>query len=149
MTDELTTDLATISQLRVISRSSTSQFTGAHRPPLQRLQKCLTLMQWLKYRSGAPATKYRISAQLIDARADPHLWAKSFERDSRDVLALESELPPLRPASILNVQLTPLEQARLTSVPSVNPEAYDRDGRVAIFSIRAERRKFKEGDHSI
>jgi tetratricopeptide (TPR) repeat protein len=61
---------------------------------------------------------------LIDARADRHLWAKSFERDSHDVLALQSELASAI-ASEINVQLTPSEQVRLTSAPSVNPEAYD------------------------
>jgi len=68
--------------------------------------------------------KVRITAQLIDARADRHLWAKSFERDSRDVLALQNELASAI-ASEIDVQLTPGEQARLTSARSVNPEAYD------------------------
>ena len=66
----------------------------------------------------------RITAQLIDAPADKHLWAKSYERDSRDVLALQDELASAI-AREINVQLTPSEQARLTSAPTVNPEAHD------------------------
>ena len=124
MTDELTTDLATISQLRVISRSSTSQFTGAHRPPAPEIAKILNVDAVVEGSVRRSGDKVRISAQLIDARADRHLWAKSFERDSRNVLALQSELASAI-ASEINVQLTPGEQARLTSVPSVNPEAYD------------------------
>jgi hypothetical protein len=54
----------------------------------------------------------RITAQLIDASADKHLWAKSFERTSRDVLALQDELAAAI-AREINVQLTPQEQVRL------------------------------------
>ena len=68
--------------------------------------------------------KVRITAQLIDAPADKHLWAKSYERDSRDVLALQDELASAI-AREINVQLTPGEQARLASAPTVNPEAHD------------------------
>ena len=68
--------------------------------------------------------KVRITAQLIDARADKHLWAKSFERNSRDVLALQDELASAIAAEI-NVQLTPSEQSRLASARIVNPEAHD------------------------
>jgi len=124
MTDELTTDLATISQLRVISRSSTTQFTGPKRPSTPEIAKILNVDAVVEGSVRRAGDKVRISAQLIDARADRHLWAKSFERDSRDVLALQSELAAAI-ASEIKVQLTPSEQARLTSAPSVNPEAYD------------------------
>jgi len=66
----------------------------------------------------------RITAQLIDARADKHLWASSFERHSRDVLALQNELASAI-AREIHVQLTPSEQSRLAATPSVNPNAYD------------------------
>ncbi len=124
MTDELTTDLATISQLRVISRSSTTQFTGAQRPPTPEIAKMLNVDAVVEGSVRRSGDKVRITAQLIDARADRHLWAKSFERDSRDVLALQSELASAI-AGEINVRLTPGEQARLTSAQSVNPEAHD------------------------
>src|SRR4029077_14379877 len=66
----------------------------------------------------------RITAQLIDARADKHLWAKSFERNSRDVLALQGELASAI-AREIDVQLTPTEQSRLAAAPVVNPEGHD------------------------
>jgi len=124
MTDELTTDLATISQLRVISRGSVMQFTGAHRPPTPEIAKALNVdavVEGSVLRSG---DKVRITAQLIDARADKHLWAKSFERNSRDVLALQDELARAI-ASEIDVQLTPTEQSRLTTAPKVDPAAHD------------------------
>lgn len=124
MTDELTTDLATISQLRVISRSSTTQFAGAQRPPTPEIARMLNVdavVEGSVLRSG---DKVRITAQLIDARADRHLWAKSFERNSRDVLTLQDELASAI-AREINVQLTPSEKSRLTTARAVNPEAHD------------------------
>jgi TolB-like protein/Tfp pilus assembly protein PilF len=124
MTDELTADLARISQLRVISRGSAMQFKGERRPPTPEIAKALdvdALVEGSVLRSG---DKVRITAQLIDARADRHLWAKSFEGQSKDVLALQSELASAI-AGEIHVQLTPAERSRLGSAVSVNPEAYD------------------------
>jgi TolB-like protein/Flp pilus assembly protein TadD len=124
MTDELTTDLATISRLRVISRSSTTQFTGAQRPPTPEIAKMLNVDAVVEGSVRRSGDKVRITAQLIDARADRHLWAKSFERDSRDILALQSELASAI-AGEINVQLTPGEKYRLTNAPKVDPAAHD------------------------
>jgi TolB-like protein len=124
MTDELTADLATISQLRVISRGSAMQFKGRQRPPTPEISKKLNvdaIVEGSVLRSG---DKVRITAQLIDARSDRHLWAKSFERSSRDVLALQDELASAI-AREIHVQLTPDERSRLSQARSVNPEAYD------------------------
>jgi TolB-like protein/class 3 adenylate cyclase/Flp pilus assembly protein TadD len=124
MTDELTSDLATISQLRVISRSSTTQFAGAQRPPTPEIARLLNVDAVVEGSVRRSGDKVRITAQLIDARADRHLWAKSFERDSRDVLTLQDELASAI-ASEINVQLKPSEKSRLADARVVNPEAYD------------------------
>jgi TolB-like protein len=124
MTDELTTDLATISALRVVSRGSVMQYKGAHRPPTPQIAKALNVdvvVEGSVMRSG---DKVRISAQLIDASADKHLWARNYERDSRDVLALQDELA-LAIARQINIELTPQEQARLSNARPVNPQAHD------------------------
>ncbi|MGH8122120.1 MAG: adenylate/guanylate cyclase domain-containing protein, partial [Rudaea sp.] len=124
MTDELTTDLAIISQLRVISRGSTMQFKGAQRPPTPDIAKALNVDAVVEGSVLRVGDKVRITAQLIDARADKHLWAKSFERNSRDVLALQDELASAI-AREINVQLTPAELSRLTRAPVVDPAAHD------------------------
>jgi eukaryotic-like serine/threonine-protein kinase len=124
MTDELTAQLATISQLRVISRGSAMQFKGEHRPPTPEIARTLdvdAIVEGSVLRSGE---RVRITAQLIDARADRHLWARSFERSSRDVLALQDELASAI-AREIHVQLSPAEQSRLARAAPVNPEAYD------------------------
>ncbi|MGH9365990.1 MAG: protein kinase domain-containing protein [Thermoanaerobaculia bacterium] len=124
MTDELTADLATISQLRVISRGSATQFKGKNRPPAPEIARLLNVDAIVEGSVLRAGDKVRITAQLIDARADKHLWARSFERNSRDVLALQDELASAI-AREIHVRLTPAEQSRLTRAGSVNPEAYD------------------------
>jgi serine/threonine-protein kinase len=124
MTDELTSDLATISQLRVTSRGSAMQFKGKNRPPTPEIAKTLNvdaIVEGSVVRSG---DRVRITAQLIDARADKHLWSQTFERKSGDVLALQAELASAI-ANAINVQLTPGEQSRLASAPSIDPAAHD------------------------
>jgi len=124
MTDELTSDLATISQLRVISRDSAMQFQGKHRPPTPEIAKALNVDAALEGSVRRSGDRVRITAELIDAKPDKNLWSKSFERNSHDVLALQDELASAI-AGEINVQLTPGEQSRLASAPSVNPEAHD------------------------
>jgi TolB-like protein/Flp pilus assembly protein TadD/predicted Ser/Thr protein kinase len=124
MTDELTADLATISQLRVISRGSVMQFKGARRPPTPELARLLNVDAIVEGSVRRSGNTVRVTAQLIDARADKHLWARTFERHSSDVLALQDDLASAI-AREIHVQLTPTEQSRLAAAPRVNPEAYD------------------------
>jgi TolB-like protein len=91
MTDMLITDLAKISALQVISRSSVMQYKGDHRRPPPEIAKALnidTVLEGSVLRIG----EVRITVQLIDVPADNHLWAESYERNSSDVLAMQDEL---------------------------------------------------------
>jgi adenylate cyclase len=124
MTDELITDLAKISGLRVISRTSVMKFKGEHREQLPEIAKALnvnTIVEGSVLRVG---DKVRITAQLIDASTDKHLWADSYERDTRDVLTLQDEVASTI-AEQIDVELTPNEQARFASARPVNPQAYE------------------------
>jgi len=124
MTDELTADLASISQLRVTSRGSAMQFQGRNRPATPEIAKALDVDAVIEGSVTRTGDRVRITVQLIDARADEHLWAKSFERSSSDVLALQAALAGAI-ANEINVQLTPSEQTRLAAVSSVDPAAHD------------------------
>jgi TolB-like protein/Tfp pilus assembly protein PilF len=124
MTDELTSSLARISQLRVISRGSAMQFQGAKRPPTPQIAKTLdvdAIVEGSVQRSG---DRVKINAQLVDARADRHLWARTFEKSSKDVLSMQEELASAI-AKEIDVQLTPTEKTRLSRSTAVDPEAYD------------------------
>lgn len=123
MTEALITELAQLTGLRVVSRTSAMQFRSMERP-LPDLVKNLgvdMVVEGSVLRSG---DRIRITAQLIDAQTDTHLWAKSYERDLRDILALQRELAGAI-AQEIKVQLTPSEQARLSTAPPVNPRAYE------------------------
>jgi serine/threonine-protein kinase len=124
MTDELTTDLASISSLRVISRNSATQFKGKSRPSTPEIAKALNVDAIVEGSVQRVGDKVHINAQLIDARLDRHIWSDKFDRSSSDVFALQAELASAI-AGAINVALTPVEKSRLASSKSVNPEAHD------------------------
>jgi TolB-like protein/DNA-binding winged helix-turn-helix (wHTH) protein/Tfp pilus assembly protein PilF len=123
MTDELTTRLSNISALRVISRTSVMHYKGTKKtiPEIARELNVDAVLEGSVLRSG---DKVRISSQLIQASTDKHLWAESYERDLRDVLALQGEVAGAV-AEHVRAKLTPQERASLASSPTVNPEAYE------------------------
>jgi TolB-like protein/DNA-binding winged helix-turn-helix (wHTH) protein/Tfp pilus assembly protein PilF len=123
MTDELTTELGQISQLRVISRTSAMAYKGARRPLPQIAQELNVdaVLEGTVLRSG---NKVRITAQLIGASADKQLWGRSYEVELRDILALQNEVARSI-AGEIRIELTPHEQAALKNVDPVNPEAYE------------------------
>jgi eukaryotic-like serine/threonine-protein kinase len=123
MTDELITDLAQIKALRVISRTSVMLYKGAHKslPDIARELNVDAVLEGTVLRSGS---RVRITAQLIYAPTDQHLWAESYERDVRDVLALQREVAKAVVEEI-RVSITPEEQVRLSGAPPVNSEAYE------------------------
>src|SRR5262249_36685315 len=123
MTEELTTDLAQIAALRVTSRTSATQAKESKRP-LRELARVLNVDAVVEGSVARAGDRVRVTAQLIEARTDRHLWAKSYERDSHDVLALQDELAR-DIASEIRVTLTPTEHARLAATHAIDPEAYD------------------------
>ncbi len=123
MTDELITDLAQISALRVISRTSVMLYKGA-RKPLPQIARELNVdavVEGTVLRSGK---QVRITAQLIQAPADKHLWAQSYEGGVHDTLALQKKVARAI-AEQIRIKLTPQEEAVLGNVKVVNPEAYE------------------------
>jgi TolB-like protein/Flp pilus assembly protein TadD len=123
MTDALITDLAKIHALRVISRNSIMQYKG-NRKPMPQIARELNvdaIVEGTVMRSG---DQVRITAQLIEARKDRHLWAETYERDMRDILALQDEVANAI-ASEVRITLTPQERIHLASARPVNPQAHD------------------------
>jgi len=123
MTDELITDLAQISALRVISRTSVMAYKGA-RKPLPQIARELNVdavVEGTVLRSG---DQVRITAQLIEASTDKHLWSQSYEGELRDTLALQNKVARAI-ADQIRINLTPQEQAALKDVKVVNPQAYE------------------------
>ncbi|HEY1676328.1 MAG TPA: winged helix-turn-helix domain-containing protein [Candidatus Sulfotelmatobacter sp.] len=123
MTDELITDLAKVSSLRVISRTSVMRYKGAKKslPEIARELNVDGIIEGSVTRSGQ---RIRITAQLLYGPTDKHIWAETYERDLGDVLSLQSDVAQAI-AQQVRVQLTPQTRASLKAARPVNPEAYD------------------------
>src|SRR5438552_6832018 len=123
LTEALITTLAKIGELRVVSRTSAMLYKGV-RKPLREIARELevdAIVEGTVLRAGR---RVRVTAQLIDAPKETHLWAESYERDLRDVLALQSEVAQAI-AREIRVKLTAIDQARVAEVHPVQPDAYE------------------------
>ncbi len=123
MTDELISDLGQISALRVISRTSVMVYKHA-RKPLPQIARELNVDAVVEGTVLHSGHQVRITAQLIEASSDKHLWSQSYEGDLRDTLALQNKVARAI-ADEIRINLNPQEQAALDSVKIVNPEAYE------------------------
>ncbi len=119
MTDELISDLGQISALRVISRTSVMAYKHTRKPLTQigRELNVDAVVEGTVLRSG---DQVRITAQLIEASADKHLWSQSYQGELRDTLALQSKVARAI-ADQIRINLNPWEQAALENVKVVNP----------------------------
>lgn len=118
MTDELTTELAQVGNLRVISRTSAMSYKSTKKtlPQIARELNVDAVLEGSVVRSGE---RVRITAQLIQAQGDRHIWAHSYERDLRNVLALQGEIARDIVGEVrANLRATP-------SARQVNPESYE------------------------
>jgi len=123
MTEELIADLGQVSASRVISRTSTMTYKGTPKtlPQIAGELGVDTVVEGSVLRQG---NQVRITAQLIDARTDHHLWAGSYVRNLNDVLTLQGEVAQTI-ADQIRIAVTPEEQARLARPRTVDPEAQE------------------------
>src|SRR5437667_1419850 len=121
--DEILTKLAGIGDLKVISRKSTAKYksTPEDLKTVARELSVATVLEGSVQRAG---DRVRVNVQLLDARADTHLWAKSYDRDLKDVFAVESEVAQ-EIADALRAKLSPSQSDALATAPTHDPEAYD------------------------
>jgi len=123
MTEALIADLAQIGAIRVISRTSVMQYKGT-RKPLPNIARELNVDAVVEGSVLRSEGRVRITAQLIQVGPERHLWAKSYERDLRDILTLQSEVARAI-ADEIRIKLTSKEESRLAGARAVNPEAHD------------------------
>jgi serine/threonine-protein kinase len=123
MTEALIAELSQIEALRVISRTSVMRYKGA-RKPLPEIGRELSVDAIIEGSVLHVGNRVRITAQLIETATDRHLWAKSYERDLQDILALQSEIARAIVREI-KIAVTPEEETRLARIRTVNPEAYE------------------------
>jgi TolB-like protein/predicted Zn-dependent protease len=123
MTDELIASLAQIKAVKVISFTSVMHYKGTNEtlPQIAKELGADGIVEASVMRSG---NRVRLTAQLIDARQDRHLWASNYERDMTDVLAVQSDVVQAI-ATEIRVQVTPQEGERLKTTRQVDAEVYD------------------------
>src|ERR1700731_1324291 len=121
--DEILTKLAGIADLKVISRTSTAKYKSKPED-LKTVSQQLGVANVLEGSVQKAADKVRVNVQLIDARVDSHLWAKTYDRDIKDVFTVESEVAQ-EIADSLQAKLSPAEANTLATAPTKDTTAYD------------------------
>ena len=121
--DEILTKLASVADLKVISRTSTAKYKSKPED-LKTVSQQLGVATVLEGSVQKANDKVRVNVQLIDARADSHLWAKTYDRDIKDVFTVESEVAQ-EIADSLQAKLSPAEATKLATAPTKDTVAYD------------------------
>ncbi len=123
MTEALITGLAKIGALKVISRTSVMRYKGSDKP-LPEIARELNVDAILEGSVLRAAGQVRITAQLIHAASDTHLWAESYDRELTNILSVQSDVARAI-AHEIKIKLTPREQAQLAGKRTVNPAAHE------------------------
>ncbi len=122
--DEILTDLAKIADLKVISRTSVMQYKNTAARNLPEIAQALKVAHVLEGSVQRAGNRVRVSAQLIDARNDTHVWAEKYDRELADVFAIQSEIAQAI-ADQLQAKLSPKEKSAINERPTTDLTAYD------------------------
>jgi TolB-like protein/Flp pilus assembly protein TadD len=123
VTDELITQLAQISALRVISRTTMMRYKGT-RKPLGEIARELNVDAVVEGTIARSSERVRVTAQIIRTNPEAHLWAERYDRPLGDVVVLQGELAR-DIAQTIRVKLTPLEQIRIAGGGPLDQEAHE------------------------
>ncbi len=124
MQDEILTDLAKIADLKVISRTSVQQYRAAATRNIREIATALGVAHVLEGSVQRAGSKVRVTAQLIDARNDTHLWAEHFDGELSDVFGIQTQIAQAI-ADQLRLRLSPAERAAISRAPTQNLAAHD------------------------
>jgi TolB-like protein/Tfp pilus assembly protein PilF len=122
--DQILTNLSQIADLKVISRTSVMQYKSGAPRNLREIGQQLGVAHVVEGAVQRAANKIRVSAQLIDARTDAHLWAQTYDRDLADVFAIQSEIAKAI-ADQLQAKLSPNEKKAIEQPPTTDLAAFD------------------------
>ena len=122
--DEVLANLAKVADLKVISRTSVMQYKSDAARNLREIGQALGVAHVVEGSVQRVANRVRVTAQLIDARTDAHLWAETYDRDVADVFAIQSEIAQAI-ANQLQAKLSPAEKSAIEERPTKDLAAYD------------------------
>jgi TolB-like protein/Flp pilus assembly protein TadD len=126
--DEILNDLAKIADLKVISRTSVMQYKSGVKRNVREIANALGVAHIVEGSVQRAANRVRVSAQLIDARTDTHLWVERYDRPLGDVFAIQADIAKAV-AGQLQAKLSPAEKAAIEQPPTTNLVAYSRFSR--------------------
>ncbi len=121
--EAISTSLSQVGELRVISRTSVEQYRDSNKPA-RTIASELGVSALLEGSVQRSNNKVRIEVRLVDGSSETQVWAESFDRDVRDVFAIQHEIAT-RVANELHAKLTAEERSNLSKTDTKNPEAYD------------------------
>ncbi len=122
--NEILTDLAKVADLKVISHTSVMVYKAGNPRNLREIAQQLGVAQVLEGSVQRAGGKVRVNAQLIDARNDKHLWARTYDRELADVFAIETEVAQAI-ANELQAKLSTSEKAAIEEKPTQDLVAYE------------------------
>jgi TolB-like protein/tetratricopeptide (TPR) repeat protein len=122
--DEILSDLAKIADLKVISRTSVMQYKSGGKRNLRQIANELGVAHVVEGSVQRAANRVRVTAQLIDAKTDTHLWVESYDRPLDDVFAIQSDIAKAIAAQ-LQAKLSPKTKSAIEERPTKDPAAYD------------------------
>src|SRR5437879_2017750 len=122
--DEILTDLGRIADLKVISRTSVTQYRSGVARNLREIGQQLGVAHVLEGSVQRSGDRVRVNAQLVDARTDRHLWGQTYDRDLADVFAIQSEIAKTI-ADQLRTKLSPDEENAIQRSPTSDISAFD------------------------
>ena len=143
MTEELIMQLGKVSALRVISHTSVNRFKGTKRP-VQEIARELQVEAIVEGTVSREANRVRVTANLIQAFPEKHLWAESYDRDLPSVLDLQSEVARTI-ADQIKITVTPEEKLRLSRAQTVNPEAHELYLKGTFYNNKWSKEGFERG----
>ncbi|HLY78300.1 MAG TPA: TIR domain-containing protein, partial [Caulobacteraceae bacterium] len=123
VSEDIITDLSKVSALSVVSRNSAFQFKGKH-VDLRQVARQLGVSHVLEGSVRKAGNRVRITAQLIEATNDSHIWAERYDRDLTDIFAVQDEISQAIVAA-LRLKLLPAEKSAIERRGTSNPDAYN------------------------
>src|SRR5438128_12424959 len=122
--DEILNNLAKIADLKVISRTSAMQYKSGAKRNLRQIANELGVAHVVEGSVQRAGNRVRVSAQLIDAKTDTHLWSESYDRPLDDVFVIQSDIAKAIAAQ-LQAKLSPSQSSAFAAAPTRDAEAYD------------------------
>jgi TolB-like protein/Tfp pilus assembly protein PilF len=143
--DEILADLAKVADLKVISRTSVMLYKSGNPRNLREIGQQLGVAHVLEGSVQRTASRVRVTAQLVDARSDTHLWAQTYDRDLADVFAIQSEIAKTI-ADQLQAKLSPREKTAIERPPTNDITAFDLYTRAKDLIVTASASSSGKGD---